>query len=82
MYNPPYYLSDIMSVVFHFLVYYGNRKDNPNGTLFLIISHFNLSLHMYFNLATLNAEINVYILKNIFLNVDTIFPVVMQFYKI
>jgi len=37
---------------------------------------------MYFNLATLNAEINVYILKNIFLNVDTIFPVVMQFYKI
>lgn len=27
---------------------------------------------MYFNLATLNVEMNVYILKNIFLKVDTI----------
>ena len=37
---------------------------------------------MYFNLAILNVEMNVYILENIFLNVDTVFPVLMQFYKI
>ena len=37
---------------------------------------------MYFNLATLNVEMNVYILENIFLNIDTVFPVLMQFYKI
>ena len=36
VYNPPYYLSEGMSVVFYFLIYNGNGKDKPNGTLFLL----------------------------------------------